>query len=115
MNMFDELRKWRIERGLDNKKFDKSSQFGHIAEEMAEGLRANSNEMIVDSFADIIVFSVNAIEAMGYDAEICMQEVIKEISSRKGDFNPELNKWEKFRTPEAMALWYSADFSKAKR
>ena len=110
--MFKELKEWREERGLQHKV---GNIAGNIAEELTELLRANSVEEEIDALCDMIVFSVNAIEAKGYNAEICMQEVIKEISSRKGDFNPELNKWEKFRTPEAMALWYSADFSKAKR
>ena len=111
MTIFDGLKEWREERGLQNKV---GNIAGNIAEELTELLRANSVEDEVDALCDIIVFSINAIEAKGYNAEICMQEVIKEISSRNGDFNPELNKWEKFRTPEAMALWYSADFNKAK-
>ena len=40
----------------------------------------------------MVVFCVNAMEAKGYDAEICMDETLKEIHSRKGAFNPELNK-----------------------
>ncbi len=39
---------------------------------------------------------------------------LKEISSRTGSWNPVTGKWEKFKTPEAMAKWYSADYSKAK-
>jgi len=108
--MFNELKEWREERGLQNKVGNIEA---NIAEELTELLRATTVEDKIDALCDMIVFSVNAIEAMGYDAEIAMRETIKEISSRKGDFNPELNKWQKFKTPEAMALWYSANYNNA--
>ena len=110
--MFNALKEWREERGLQN---TVGNIEANICEELTELMRATTTEEKIDALCDMIVFSVNAIEAMGYDAEIAMSEVIKEISSRKGDFNPELNKWQKFKTPEAMVLWYSADFSKAKK
>lgn len=108
--MFNKLKEWREERGLQN---IVGNIEGNICEELTELLRSSTVEDKVDALCDMIVFSVNAIEAMGYDAQIAMDEVIKEISSRKGDFNPELNKWQKYKTPEAMALWYTANFNKA--
>ena len=110
--MFESLKQWREERGLQN---TVGNIEGNIAEELTELLRATTTEDRIDALCDMIVFSVNAIEAMGYNARIAIDEVIKEIYSRKGDFNHELNKWQKFKTPEAMALWYSADFNKAKK
>ena len=112
IDIFGELKIWREERGLQD---TVGNIEGNLAEELTELLRATTTEDKVDALCDMIVFSVNAIEAMWYDAEIAMSEVCKEIHSRKGAFNPELNKWQKHKTPEAMALWYSADFSKAKR
>ena len=112
IDIFGELKIWREERGLQD---TVGNIEGNLAEELTELLRATTTEDKVDALCDMIVFSVNAIEAMGYDAEIAMSEVCKEIHSRKGAFNPELNKWQKHKTPEAMALWYSADFGKAKR
>jgi len=53
-------------------------------------------------------------QAMGFDFLIAMDETLKEIHSRTGAWNEETQKWEKFKTPEAKALWYSADYSKAK-
>jgi hypothetical protein len=50
----------------------------------------------------------------GYDPAVAMDETLKEINSRTGKFNPETGKWEKFKTPEAMAKWYSADYNQAK-
>lgn len=110
--MFEDLKEWREERGLQ---YTVGNIQGNLCEELTELLRATTDEDKIDAMCDMIVFSVNAIEAMGYNAEICMEEVCKEIHSRKGAFNPELNKWQKHKTPEAMALWYSADFTKAKR
>ena len=112
MNIFESLSAWRSERGLQNQI---GNVAGNICEELTEYLRATTIEDEIDALCDMVVFAINAIEAKGYNAEICMNETLKEIHSRKGDFNPELNKWVKKKTPEAMALWYSADFSKAKK
>ena len=110
MTIFESLKAWRDERGLQNKVGNIEA---NLCEELTEYLRATTVEEEIDALCDMMVFAINAIEAKGYDAEICMEETLKEIHSRKGDFNPELNKWEKFRTPEAMGLWYSADFKRA--
>lgn len=50
----------------------------------------------------------------GFDFLIAMDETLKELNSRTGAWNKETGKWEKFKTEEAMALWYKADYSKAK-
>ena len=110
MTVFESLAQWRSERGLQKQI---GNVAGNICEELTEYLRATTVEDEINALCDMVVFAINAIEAKGYDAEICMNETLKEIHSRKGDFNPELNKWEKFRTPEAMGLWYSADYRKA--
>lgn len=112
MNIFQSLAQWREERGLQNQI---GNVAGNICEELTEYLRATTVEDEIDALCDMVVLAINAIEAKGYDAEICMEETLKETHSRKGDFNHELNKRQKFKTPEAMALWYSADFSKAIR
>jgi hypothetical protein len=69
----------------------------------------------VDAHCDKIVFAINAIEALGYDAQLCMAETIAEISSRKGEHNPETNKWEKYTDRDHRALWYSANYKSCKR
>jgi streptogramin lyase len=43
-----------------------------------------------------------------------MGEVIKEINSRVGAYNPETKKWQKDKSPEAQAKWYTANFSDCK-
>lgn len=42
-----------------------------------------------------------------------MDETIKEISSRTGHFDPQINKFIKDTSPEAKAKWYKADYTKA--
>ena len=54
------------------------------------------------------------IEDMGYDYFKCMDETLKEIESRKGAFNNDTGKWEKFKDEESMKLWYKADYTKCK-
>lgn len=112
--MFRKLKEWREERGLFLQP-DKTKHFGYICEEVSEGLRADSEHDVVDAYADIIVFAINAIEQHGYDAEIVMLETIKEIESRRGKINPETKKFEKFKDDYHQSLWYKADYSGCKR
>ena len=51
---------------------------------------------------------------MGYSWELCMQEAIKEISSRKGAYNENTGKFEKFLDKESKKIWYKADYSNCK-
>ena len=106
--MLDLLQKWREERHLQK---EAGNYQANIAEELTELLRAKDVNEEIDALCDIIVFSINAIEAKGYNAELCMLETIKEISSRTGGYNPVTKKWEKFKTEEAKKKWYQADYT----
>jgi hypothetical protein len=64
--------------------------------------------------ADIIVFAVGEIYKYNYDTSKVMNEVIKEISSRVGAYNPDTKKWQKDKSPEAQANWYTANFNDCK-
>ena len=66
----------------------------------------------VDAFCDIEVFAGGDVGKLGYNNEKCLAEVSKEINSRTGEMID--GKFTKFKTPEAMALWYKADFSNCK-
>lgn len=66
------------------------------------------------SFIEIIEMSRYIIENMGYDYFKCMDETLKEIESRKGAFNRESGKWEKFKDEESQKLWYKADYESCK-
>lgn len=114
MTYFDQINAWAKERGLLNIEWDKSAYASFLAEELSEFLRSKDNNGEIDALCDMIVFAVNAMKIKGYDPNVAMDETLKEINSRTGAFNPETGKWEKFKTPEAMALWYAADYSKAK-
>ena len=65
-------------------------------------------------FKTIIRICFTMIEDMGYNFKQCMDETLKEIESRKGGFNPDSGKWEKFKDEESKKLWYKADYSKCK-
>lgn len=112
--IFDLINEWAAERKLLSIPWDKEKQASFIEEELQELKDASTDELEVDAFCDMIVFASNAIKLKGYDPNIAMEETLKEISSRTGSWNPETGKWEKFKTPEAIAKWYSADYSKAK-
>lgn len=47
-----------------------------------------------------------------YDLFVCMNETIKEISSRTGSYDPAIGKWIKDKSPEAMAKWYKANYQR---
>lgn len=66
----------------------------------------------VDAFCDIQVFAGGEIGKLGYSNEQCLIEVGKEINSREGQIVN--GKFEKYKTEEAMAKWYKADFSGCK-
>ncbi|MCD5383113.1 hypothetical protein LR002_03245, partial [Candidatus Gracilibacteria bacterium] len=70
-------------------------------------------EQVVDAAADIIVFATGLIAKMGYDPDVVMDEVLKEIESRKGEIID--GKFVKFKDEEAKKNWYKADFLKAKK
>lgn len=112
--MLNRLKQWREERGLFLQA-DKTKHFGYICEEVSEGLRAESEHDVVDAYADIVVFAINAIEQHGYDAELVMSETIKEIESRKGEINPITKKFEKYKDEHSVSKWVKADYSRCKR
>ena len=132
--MFEELKKWREERGLENKVgnielniYEELLELMGTPKDLIRDLKIDFEKNIlpysydipisekIDALSDIRVFAINATEAYGYDAEKTMDETIKEISSRTGAFNPSTQKWEKFKTDEAKSKWYKADYSLALR
>ena len=112
--ILNEINDWANERGLLDIPWDKSAHASFIAEELSEFLRAKSGNEEIDALCDMIVFATNAMRIRGYDPNIAMEETLREISSRTGAFNPATGKWEKFKTEEAKAMWYSANYDKAK-
>lgn len=66
------------------------------------------------NFMDIVEISRWMIEDMNYDYFKCMDETLKEVESRKGVFNPDTGKWEKFKDDESKKLWYKANYESCK-
>ena len=71
-----------------------------------------NTEDIIDSCCDKIVFNIQNIEQLGYDPECCLNETIKEISTRTGSIID--GKFQKDTSEEAMSKWYVANYSKCK-
>lgn len=58
------------------------------------------------------IFSV--LYMYGYDPVMCVEEVIKHISSRKGVWDETIKKFVKDTSEEAKSQWYDTDFEKCK-
>jgi len=106
MSILKKIVDWNNERGLIKKGFNHEIEMSFIVEELLESTgKFNSEdareealkiakvinedskaepEHIIDAFADIIVFATGAIAKNGYDPDKVMDEVYKEIDSRKG-------------------------------
>ena len=140
MNNKLELRNWRKQRNISKPKH--RVVFANVLEELLEPLYhkdeipAMVKEImdlyypeehildeyeVIDSLTDIRVFAENETENMGYDSELCMSEVIKEISSRKQCPEQKAEweqygadgKWLKDKNQDKDTL-YKADFSSCK-
>jgi len=142
MNNKLELRNWRKQRNISKPKH--RVVFANVLKELLEPLYHKdeipamvreimdlyypeyypnmlSTVEILDSLTDIRVFAENETENMGYDSELCMSEVIKEISSRKQCPEQKAEweqygadgKWLKDKNQDKDTL-YKADFSSCK-
>jgi len=138
LSKIERIVQWNEERKLleNPTTFKKESCF--ILEELIEGLvgseskeaRRDAEEIVdiisneakkgkeittedeIDALCDIVVFAVGAIRKLGYNPSIALDEVIKEIESRKGKIID--GKFIKDKSLEAQKNWYKANFSKAK-
>jgi len=137
MSIFQRIVKWNEERMLIKtpKEANLWNEVSFIAEELLEmtsdlksgeaNIEAKkivtekfsqkenpTDEQIIDAAWDIIVFATWLIRKKWYNPDIVMNEVLKEIESRKW----EIINWKfiKDKTEEAKKAWYKADFSKAK-
>ena len=102
MSIFKKIIQWNSERGLLDKEYNHSNEISFILEEVLESygldvdrkilvnsmvdiIEDNSSKLEkVAAFADIIVFAIGSIAKLGYDPELFMEEVFKEINSRTG-------------------------------
>lgn len=111
---FKRIKDWSDERLITQQTPDRNGFLAMIVEELGEFLEAKDDTGRIDAMADIIVFAYGEIAKYGYDGDKVMDEVIKEISSRTGAYSEETKKWQKDKSAEAQARWYTADFSQCK-
>ena len=114
MTNYKRIKDWSDERLITQQEPDRNGFVSMIVEELGEFLEAKDNHGRVDAMADIIVFAYGEIAKYGYDGDKVMNEVIKEISSRSGAYDPATKKWQKDKSPEAQLKWYTADFTDCK-
>jgi hypothetical protein len=114
MTNFERIKEWSDERLITQNTPDRNGFVSMIVEELGEFLEAKTDDGRVDAMADIIVFAYGEIAKYGYHGDKVMEEVIKEISSRTGAYDPTTKKWQKDKSPEAQAKWYTADFTNCK-
>ena len=114
MTNYERIKEWSDERLITQQEPDRNGFVSMIVEELGEFLEAKDNHGRVDAMADIIVFAYGEIAKYGYDGDKVMDEVIKEISSRTGSYDPSTKKWQKDKSPEAQLKWYTADFTDCK-
>jgi hypothetical protein len=114
MTNFERIKEWSDERLITQNTPDRNGFVSMIVEELGEFLEAKTDDGRVDAMADIIVFAYGEIAKYGYHGDKVMAEVIKEISSRTGAYDPNTKKWQKDKSPEAQAKWYTADFTNCK-
>jgi predicted HAD superfamily Cof-like phosphohydrolase len=114
MSNFTRIKAWSDERLITQQTPDRNGFVAMIVEELGEFIAAQTEEERIDAMADIIVFAYGEIAKYGYDGDKVMDEVIKEIDSRVGAYDPATKKWQKNKSPEAQANWYTADLASCK-
>lgn len=115
------------QRGITIEK-ERESLFSNLVEEMHEVYEAKNDgptfvEHYIEELCDVLMFTLptipeseklafrtfvlkplEAIEKEGFDAQLCLLEVIKKVESRKGHYNGA--KWVKDKSDEARKQWY---------
>ena len=137
VSIIKRIMQWGFDRGFDKIEYSHSGCITNQLEEMFERTRKITNESarsfsksivstwfvednrikeheIIDSMADQIVFLINDMSKLGYDAEKVLAECYKEINSRTGDWSEAEQKWVKDKSKKARAKWCEADYSGCK-
>lgn len=122
MNIFDKLETWRSNRNIKGGTYNHLQLIGYITEEITEGIRDLSEHESVDWRVDCIIFLINSLEQDSYNAQMCIEEAISEISSRLQDPNQmkewalhgASGKWQKMKDQDPNTL-YKANYEKCKR
>ena len=97
---FERIKDWSDERLITFQEPDRNGFVAMIVEELGEFLESKDDHGRIDAMADIIVFAYGEIAKYGYNGV--------------GAYSPETKKWQKDKSPEAQAKWYTADFTDCK-
>ena len=111
---FERIKEWSDERLITQLTPDRTGFVSMIVEELGEFLEAKDEHGRIDAIGDIIVFAYSELAKYGYNGDKVMDEIIREISTRSGAYDPATKKWQKDKSPEAQAKWYEADFKGCK-
>lgn len=121
MKWKDSLRVWRRDRNIIKPQGTYISMITEELNEYTDAQNSSDIEGMIDAIADIIVLSTNEMELMGYDLDLVMKQVLKEISSRTQSPSQAAEwltsgpsgKWLKDPSQDPSTL-YTADFSTCK-
>ena len=113
-DIFESLKLWRDERMIGDIPYNHMDLIGYLTEEITEGIRDKSEHESVDWRVDCLIFLINSLEQDNYDAKLCIDEAIEEISSRKGNYIPSVGKWLKNVDQDPSTI-YKADYTNCKR
>lgn len=71
----------------------------------------NENAIYLENHLNLTMFEIEQLcNNLGFDFYKCMLETIKDIESRTGYYDENLNKFIKDTSDEAKAKWYKADY-----
>lgn len=100
------------ERGLIERGFNPLTELHMLKEEVSEFENASNEEEYLDALADIVVLAIGAMLKLGYKPNCVMNEVVREINSRRGSINPTTGKWMKDENQDDV---YKANFKKCRQ
>ena len=107
------IEKWGVDRNICEQEPIVMGFVKNIVEELGELIEAEKNQDTqeqVDAIGDILVFGITELVKYKTNTDHVLYEIHKELTSRTGEWSEDQNKWVKYKTPEAKALWYKAKF-----
>lgn len=136
MSIFSRVKKWSSDRRISEQKPYQDSDWeavqleveklhlhlklmgvnGYVLnklEELAEYAEAQNKDDwqgVIDAIADSTIYDMTELLKEETDIEDVLDEVVKTIESRVGEWNEELGKFQKYKSDEAMARWYTPEY-----
>jgi len=119
--MIKDIIQWQLDRNLHKIPYVHNNEMLNILEEVYESYGLSRREAmkaipepkdiileadVVDTFFDIIVYSIGSILKMGYDPVVVIEEGLKHINTRKGKYIEEEGKFVKEPSDEVYIPEY---------